>query len=211
MLADLSLLIARLTLGGLMAGHGAQKLFGWFEGPGLKGTHGLMDTLGMKPGKVWGSMAAAGEFSGGVLTALGFLTPVGPQNIASAMIVATRRAHWNKPIWVGKGGAELPLTNLGIALVIAAVGPGRFSLDRMFGIRLPKWFVALTWLNTVAITAAALFRPQIAQQMVDTVQNTAGTVNSSQESPSHDENTDSEIVTETRPRAEVEESQHAGI
>jgi hypothetical protein len=26
--------LARLTIGGLFIGHGMQKLFGWFEGPG---------------------------------------------------------------------------------------------------------------------------------------------------------------------------------
>jgi putative oxidoreductase len=31
---DVCLLIARLISGLLVAGHGAQKWFGWFEGPG---------------------------------------------------------------------------------------------------------------------------------------------------------------------------------
>jgi hypothetical protein len=36
-----------------MAGHGAQKLFGSFGGPGLKGTSGFMEMLGMRPGRPW--------------------------------------------------------------------------------------------------------------------------------------------------------------
>jgi putative oxidoreductase len=31
-------LIARVVIGGLFVGHGTQKLFGWFGGPGPEGT-----------------------------------------------------------------------------------------------------------------------------------------------------------------------------
>jgi putative oxidoreductase len=164
---NLTILFLRLVVGTLLAGHGAQKLFGWFEGPGLKGTHGFMESLGMKPGRVWGTVAALGEFVGGVLTALGFLNPLGPMNVAAAMTVAIRRAHWNKPIWAGSGGAELPLTNLAAVSVVAAAGPGRYSLDSMFGLKLPRWLVALAWIWTAGVTAAALQRPEIAQTVID--------------------------------------------
>jgi putative oxidoreductase len=42
-------MIVRVVQGSLMAGHGAQKLFGSFGGPGLKGTSGFMEKLGMRP------------------------------------------------------------------------------------------------------------------------------------------------------------------
>ncbi len=164
---NLALLFVRLVVGTLLAGHGAQKLFGWFEGPGLKGTHSVMEMLGMRPGRVWGTVAALGEIVGGILTGLGFLNPLGPMNVAAAMTVAIRRAHWNKPIWATKGGAELPLTNLAAVSVIAAVGPGRYSLDGLFGIKLPRWVVALAGIWTAGVTIAALQRPEIAQTLLD--------------------------------------------
>ncbi|HEX6509127.1 MAG TPA: DoxX family protein [Chloroflexota bacterium] len=164
---DLGLLILRLTVGSLLAGHGAQKLFGWFEGPGLKGTHGFMEMLGMRPGHVWGTVAALGEFFGGTLTLLGFLNPFGPMNIAAAMTVAIRRVHWSKGIWNSNGGAELPLTNLSVAMAIACTGPGKYSLDRALGIRIPRPVVALGWLWTGAVTAAALLRPEVAQTVLE--------------------------------------------
>lgn len=37
---DIGLLIIRLIIGITFMGHGAQKLFGWFGGYGLKGTGG---------------------------------------------------------------------------------------------------------------------------------------------------------------------------
>ncbi|MDP9351105.1 MAG: DoxX family membrane protein [Chloroflexota bacterium] len=48
---DLGILVIRATMGGLMAGHGAQKLFGSFGGYGLEGTGGFMESLGLAPGK----------------------------------------------------------------------------------------------------------------------------------------------------------------
>ncbi|MBS1844873.1 MAG: DoxX family protein, partial [Actinobacteria bacterium] len=42
-------LLARLFIGGMFIGHGTQKLFGWFGGPGIDGTTGMMDSLGLAP------------------------------------------------------------------------------------------------------------------------------------------------------------------
>ena len=41
--------VARVTIGGLLVGHGTQKLFGWFGGPGVEGTTGMMDKLETRP------------------------------------------------------------------------------------------------------------------------------------------------------------------
>ena len=51
---DLGLLTLRLTAGSLMAGHGAQKLFGVFGGHGIEGTAGWLGALGLKPSKLLG-------------------------------------------------------------------------------------------------------------------------------------------------------------
>jgi len=131
--------IVRVVQGSLMAGHGAQKLFGSFGGPGLEGTSGFMEMLGMRPGRPWAYMAGISEFGGGVLTALGLLNPVGPLGIIGAMAMATRKAHWDKPIWVTEGGAELPVLNMAISTALMIREPDSFSLDRVLGLRLPAW------------------------------------------------------------------------
>src|SRR6266550_2772001 len=157
---DLGLLILRLTVGGLLTGHGSQKLFGWFSGPGLKGTAGWLESLGLKPGTPWATAAAGSEFGGGVLTALGFLHPLGPLGTMGAMIMATVKTHWGKPIWASKGGAELPVINMAAALALTLTGPGRFSLDDVLGIRLPRMLIiALAIVEAAMVAVGIMSRP----------------------------------------------------
>ena len=136
---ELAPMIVRVAQGSLMAGHGAQKLFGSFGGPGLEGTSGFMEMLGMRPGRPWAYLAGLAEFGGGVLTALGLFKPLGPLGVIGSMSMATRKAHWDKPIWVTEGGAELPVLNIAISTALMIREPDRFSLDRLLGIRLPAW------------------------------------------------------------------------
>jgi putative oxidoreductase len=133
---SLGLLALRVTTGGLLAGHGLQKLVGAFEGPGLQGTAGFMESLGLKPGRYWGLAAALAETSGALML-LGLLEPLREIGVISAMAMATGTAHRGKPIWVTQGGAELPVTNAAVAGALIFTGPGAFSLDSVLGTRLP--------------------------------------------------------------------------
>ncbi|MDQ3931068.1 MAG: DoxX family protein [Chloroflexota bacterium] len=160
------LLVLRVIFGALMAGHGAQKLFGWFGGHGVKGTAGWLESMGMKPGKPWALLAGASEFGGGVLTALGFLNPLGPLASTGAMGMAAAKVHAGKPIWVTSGGAELPVTNMAIALALGIAGPGKFSLDCRLGIRLPRRLVLVPGLALAAgsIAYGVITSNQLQQQ-----------------------------------------------
>ena len=156
---DIGLLILRLTMGELMTGHGAQKLFGWFSGPGLKGMAGWLESIGLKPGTRWATAASASEFGGGALTTLGFLHPLGPLSTMGAMIMATVKVHKGKPIWASQGGAELPLIYTATAFALTFTGPGRFSLDRMFGIRLPRALVVAFAIAEAAAVTIGIMTP----------------------------------------------------
>jgi putative oxidoreductase len=161
MIKDLGLLILRLTVGGLLGGHGSQKLFGWFGGYGIQGTAGFLESMNFKPGHYWAAAAGTSEFGGGALTALGFLHPLGPIGTLASMIMATATAHRGKPIWSAEGGAELPVTNIAAALALALTGPGRFSLDSLFGIRLPRWLVVTVILVEAALIGIGLYNPSV--------------------------------------------------
>lgn len=158
MLRDLGKLIMRLVVGGLLMGHGSQKLFGWFGGYGVDGTAGWLESIGLKPGRTWAWAAGLGEFGGGLLTALGLLHPVGSISLIGPMAVATGTAHAGKPIWVSEGGAELPVTNIALGLGLSLTDPGRYSLDSLLKIKTPAWLIGLTAAGLVAGTAYALAR-----------------------------------------------------
>ena len=157
-MTDLARLLVRLVVGGLVAGHGAQKLFGWFGGPGPEGTAGMMEQLELRPPRQWALLAGISEFAGGILTALGALNPLGPLGIIGSMTMATTKVHWGKPIWVTSGGAELPITNIAAAAALALVGPGRYSIDHALGIRLPRW-VGILGLVAIALTVGRAAQP----------------------------------------------------
>jgi putative oxidoreductase len=164
---DSALLALRVGTGVLLAGHGAQKLFGWFGGHGLKGTGGWLESMGLRPGPLWAVAAGSGEMGGGLLTALGLANPLGPIGVISAMTMATAKAHWGKPIWVTEGGAELPVVYSTVAATIALAGPGKFSLDHALGIKVPWWAMAAAGIMagaTVGYGIMAKAPQQMAQQ-----------------------------------------------
>jgi putative oxidoreductase len=137
----LLVLIARLLLGGLFIGHGTQKLFGWFGGHGLDGTGGFFHSLGFRPGRTMAAVAGLSEAGGGLLLALGLLTPLAGAVIVGTLLVAAS-VHIEKGLWGSNGGYESALLYGVLAAAIALTGPGSASLDRAFGID-DSWTVAL--------------------------------------------------------------------
>jgi putative oxidoreductase len=152
-MTSVALLILRLAVGSLIAGHGAQKLFGWFGGYGLQGVAAWLESMNLRPGRQWALVAGVGEFGGGLLTALGALNPLGPIMTSGSMLMATLKVHRGKPIWSSEGGAELPLTNVAALGAIALAGPGRLSVDSLLGIRVPRWFGLAALLGMIATVA----------------------------------------------------------
>jgi putative oxidoreductase len=66
------ILFLRLVLGGIMAAHGAQKLFGWFDGSGPGGTAAGYRMLGYRAPLVMAFAAGLAEFGGGLFLAADF-------------------------------------------------------------------------------------------------------------------------------------------
>jgi putative oxidoreductase len=126
---DIGLLLIRLVIGALFIGHGAQKLFGWFGGYGLKGTGGWFESIGMKPGVTMALFAGLAELIGGILFALGFLTPLAGIIIAGTMVMAIVKVHAPNGLWATSNGYEYNLTLLAVAIGIALIGAGQYSLD----------------------------------------------------------------------------------
>lgn len=89
----IGILLIRLAVGLTFVGHGAQKLFGWFGGYGLKGTGGWLESIGLKPGVTMALIAGLAEFVGGLLFALGLFTPFAALLLAATMVIAIVKVH----------------------------------------------------------------------------------------------------------------------
>ena len=145
---DVGLLIFRVLFGGAIAAHGAQKLFGWFGGYGLKGTGGFFEQLGFKPGTAFAGAAGLSEFGGGLLLLFGFFTPVGAAVVLATMLVAAISVHIKNGFFAMTNGVEAPFLYAAAALGIAFTGSGTISLDALLG---------LTRLSQPAIVVTVLF------------------------------------------------------
>lgn len=125
----LGLLIVRLVVGLLFVGHGAQKLFGMFGGYGPKGTGGWMESIGIKPGVAMAVTAGLMEFVGGILFAAGLLTQLAAVLIVMTMVGAIASVHGKNGLWVTSNGYEYNMVLIAVAVGVALVGAGDYSLD----------------------------------------------------------------------------------
>ena len=132
--ADFAVVILRLVIGLMVAGHGAQKLFGWFSGPGLKGFSGGMKRMGSAPAHVLGHAGRAGRVWGRPAAGAGPADAAGRAGSDGRDVVAIVKVHWPKGFWNGKGGIEFPLALWTPAFAIGLAGPADFSLDRCVGL-----------------------------------------------------------------------------
>lgn len=134
MSADLGLLLLRLTLGAVFLGHGAQKAFGAFGGPGFEAASGFIGSMGFRPARVWTALAVGGELVAGLLFVLGLLTPLAGLLVLATMAVAIAKVHGPKGFFVQDGGFEYNLVLIIAAVAVAATGPGALSLDHLLGL-----------------------------------------------------------------------------
>ncbi|AJP01780.1 DoxX family protein [Streptomyces leeuwenhoekii] len=153
---DLGLLLLRLGTGGVLAAHGAQKLFGWFGGGGIEGTGQAMESMGYAPGRASAMAAGLAEAGGGALLALGLATPAAGAAAAGAMAGAAA-VHAPNGFFAQAGGYEYAVS-LGLtAAGLAVTGPGRLSLDHALGHAVNRgWMVPAAFAAVAAGTAVVI-------------------------------------------------------
>ncbi|MEU6216325.1 DoxX family protein [Streptomyces sp. NPDC047022] len=150
---DVGLLLLRLGIGGVLAAHGTQKLFGWFGGHGLAATGGFMESVGYRPGKASALASGLAETGSGTLLALGLATPAAGAAAVGAMTGAAA-VHVPNGFFAQGGGYEYPATLALTAAGLAASGPGRLSADALLGHSVNRdWMVPAAFAVTAAVTA----------------------------------------------------------
>jgi putative oxidoreductase len=131
---EIGILLIRLLFGAAMAAHGAQKVFGWFGGQGLKKTGGLFEALGFRPGVAFAAASGLSALAGGMLLALGLFTPFGGAAVLGAMLVAMVSVHLKNGFFALNNGVELPFLYAATSLGLTFTGAGALSLDAVLGL-----------------------------------------------------------------------------
>jgi putative oxidoreductase len=123
-------------LGIIFFAHGAQKLLGWFGGPGLASSMRTFTEHLHLPSTL-AFLAIAGEFFSGIGLIVGLFSRIAALVIALTMVGAIATVHWRFGLflnWFGTQqghGIEYHLLAIALALIVVAKGAGAFSLDRV--------------------------------------------------------------------------------
>ncbi len=161
----LGLLVLRVVIGLIVAAHGAQKLLGWWGGPGMAGWTAAMKRMRIRPAVPWAWLSVLAELLGGIGLALGLLTPLPSFGIVAAMLVAIALVHWPNGFWNGKRGYEFNLSLVAAAVAIALTGPGAYSVDAVLGVHLPEpatlLVVGLATLAGVGVAVGTRTKPVV--------------------------------------------------
>ncbi|MFN3739395.1 MAG: DoxX family protein [Thermodesulfovibrionales bacterium] len=132
---NLSSLFLRLSLGIVVFPHGAQKVLGWYGGPGFYKTIEFFGTQLHFP--VWLILLLMiTEFLGSIGLVFGFLTRICALAIGTSMAVCAYLNHLKNGFfmnWFGTQqgeGFEYHILVVGISLALLIKGGGFLSIDR---------------------------------------------------------------------------------
>jgi putative oxidoreductase len=164
---DAGVLVLRLVVGLLIAGHGVQKVSFRLGGDGLAGGTEEFRRDGFRGGRLTALVAGASQIGSGLFLAAGLLTPLAAMAAMGVMTVAGS-VKGAKGLWVQHDGYEYPLVLVAVSAALALTGPGRWSADHAAGIvPWPEWVaVAALVLGPVSglLTRLVLHRPVTAPE-----------------------------------------------
>ncbi|MER6089900.1 DoxX family protein [Streptomyces bluensis] len=138
---DAGLLLLRLVVGLLIAGHGVQKVSFRLGGRGLAGGTEEFRHDGFRGGRLTAIVAGASQIGAGLFLTAGLLMPLAAMAAMGVMTVAGTVKRPNG-LWVQNDGYEYPVVLVAVSAALALTGPGRWSLDHVLGVTpWPLWGV----------------------------------------------------------------------
>ena len=132
--------LLRLSLGGVILGHGLQKVFGWFGGYGISGTLGFFASIGIP--SVLGVLVIVSDFVGSLALVVGLATRLSAAAAFAVMLGALLMVHLPNGFFMNWSGAahgegyEFHLLAMAMAAALVVSGGGRASLDGWLGRKL---------------------------------------------------------------------------
>ena len=147
------LLLVRVVVGLIMIMHGLNH---WRGGGRIEGTARWFTGLGLRQGVLQAWTSVLTEVGAGILLVLGLLTPLACAAVISVMLVAGLLAHRPNGFFVFKDGYEYVLTLAVVALALAVLGPGRWSLDHAAGIDPTGWTGGAIALGAAVVATGGL-------------------------------------------------------
>ena len=148
------------------AAHGAQKAFGWWSGPTYAGWRAAIERMRLRPAAFWTLVSTAAELGGGVLLAVGLLTPLATAALIGQSVVIIGLVHLPKGFWNRNGGVEYPLSLAAGVVAVAGTGSGSASLDSALGLsysaEVRSLLIAIGVLGALVALAIPRIRPPAA-------------------------------------------------
>lgn len=135
---DLALLVARVALAWIFVYHGASTLFGAFSGPGIaRSATFYAGVAHLHPGTFFAVLGGSIEFFGGIAVGVGVFGRIAAALLVGDMVMAMITVTFANGIvsTAAGSGYEINLALAALALVVACMGTGRFSLDRAWRAR----------------------------------------------------------------------------
>lgn len=130
--------LLRLTLGVIFVAHGWNHGFG---PGGLDGTAGWFESIGLRPARLQAAVSSYLEITVGIALLVGLATPFAAAAGIGVMTTAFVTVHRPNGFFIIKEGYEYVLLVAATLAALAALGPGRWSIDHAAGFVADGWTV----------------------------------------------------------------------
>ncbi len=91
--------------------------------------------MGFQPATLFAAASVVAELGGGLMLAVGLLTPAAVMALLGLSVVIIFKVHWTSGFFAMKGGFEYPMLLALAALSVGIAGPGTVSIDNAIGLQ----------------------------------------------------------------------------